>query len=181
MLSRQRRFFGRDDVKKSGASGPGGGGGGRGASGTGRGPDETDGTEPADGDRGVDVDASSDPRESMSFAIWTDDAKSLRADFCIAERGCGGAASAGAPLLSPGRAISMVTPRVYWTRARSRKVGSEVPRSPAAFGSAADGGTEIAQRQFRRRLTTTLGTMLYVAPAPEESGSLWIEQDHERF
>ncbi len=96
-LPRQRRFFGRDDVKKSGAIGPGGGGGDTEASGTGRGPDATgdavggESAEPSAATRGTDVDASSDPRESMSFAILTDDSKSLTVDVCVGVDGDGGA------------------------------------------------------------------------------------------
>jgi hypothetical protein len=70
------RFFGLDEVKKSGDSGPGGGGGGSGASGTGRGPTTVPALISVRGagrvaGRGA-VGLSSDPSDRMSFTIWAD-------------------------------------------------------------------------------------------------------------
>jgi hypothetical protein len=70
-LPSQERFFGLDDVKKSGAIGPGVGAAASGASGTGRGPKAIDGAEPEEVAGGTAVNSSSEPRESMSFAIFT--------------------------------------------------------------------------------------------------------------
>jgi hypothetical protein len=47
--------------------------------------------------------------------------------------------------------------------------------------SAADGGTEIPERELGGRLTATLSTVLNVAPASQQSRSLWVEEHHERL
>jgi hypothetical protein len=75
-----------------------------------------------------------------------------------------------------------ITVEFYRTVWKSRKGQWQISAGTAMpVGSAVDGGAEIAQGQLRRRLATALRTMLDVAPTPEETRALRIEQNHERF
>ena len=65
---------------------------------------------------------------------------------------------------------------------RSAEARSSGCRSPCLVDAQLrNGGTEVPQRELRRRLATALGAVLDVAPAPKQPGAFGIQQHDERL